>query len=121
MNTPNVRLGEVCRMDRRALPIAEAVAAGLSFVGMEHVDADTGRIRAGDGSRTGDGKGLSFLFNDQHVLFGKLRPYLRKIALPELQGCSSTELVPLCPNAERLDRGYLFHWLRKRSVKSACR
>jgi type I restriction enzyme S subunit len=109
-------LGDVCRMDRRTLPTAEAAKAGLEFVGMEHVNPDTGRIAIGYGSRTGDGKGLSFRFDGRHVLFGKLRPYLRKIALPEGEGCSSTELVPLLPDAKRLDRGYLFHWLRRSQV-----
>ncbi len=70
----------------------------------------------GNGSRTGDGRGLSFLFDCRHVLFGKLRPYLRKIALPESKGCSSTELIPLLPNPAYLDRGYLFYWLRRSEV-----
>jgi type I restriction enzyme S subunit len=109
-------LGEVCRMDRRTSPTAEAVNAGLSFVGMEHVNSETGQITLGNGSRTGEGKGLSFLFDGRHVLFGKLRPYLRKIALPEGEGCSSTELVPLLPDAKHLDRRYLFHWLRRPQV-----
>jgi type I restriction enzyme, S subunit len=90
--------------------------AGLPFVGMEHVNSDTGRVTLGNGSRTGDGRGLSFLFDCRHVLFGKLRPYLRKIALPESKGCSSTELIPLLPNPAYLDRGYLFYWLRRSEV-----
>jgi type I restriction enzyme, S subunit len=106
-------------MDRRTAPTAEAVSAGLKFVGMEHVDPDTGRITLGNGSRTGDGKGLSFLFDARHVLFGKLRPYLRKIALPMGKGCSSTELVPLLPDVRHLDRSYLFHWVRRPQVIDA--
>ena len=109
-------LGDVCRTDRRTSPTAEAIRAGLKFVGMEHVNSNSGRITAGNGSRTGDGKGQSFIFDSRHVLFGKLRPYLRKIALPDGDGCSSTELVPLLPDPRHLDRGYLFHWLRRSQV-----
>lgn len=116
MSDATTTLGDVCRMDRRTLPTAEAMRVGLKFVGMEHVDPDSGRITAGNGSRVGDGKAQSFLFDDRHVLFGKLRPYLRKIALPEGDGCSSTELVPLLPNPRHLNRGYLFHWLRRSNV-----
>jgi type I restriction enzyme S subunit len=103
-------------MDRRTTAASDALGRGLEFVGMEHVDPETGLIALGQGSRTGEGKGQAFLFDDRHVLFGKLRPYLRKIALPRQAGCASTELVPLLPDASRLDRGYLFHWLRRQAV-----
>jgi len=74
---------------------------------------------SGNGSRKGDGKGQAFLFDDRHILFGKLRPYLRKVAIPDTGGCSSTELVPLLPDSTRLDRAFLFHWARRRQVIDA--
>ena len=103
-------------MDRQTTLAADAISRGREFVGMEHVDPGTGRISVGSGSRTGDGKGQAFLFDSRHILFGKLRPYLRKIAIPEMAGCSSTELVPLLPDPEQLDRTYLFHWVRRHQV-----
>lgn len=119
MSVAAIELGRVCRLDRRVTAASEALSKGLEFVGMEHVDPESGRIVLGQGSRTGEGKGQAFLFDDRHVLFGKLRPYLRKIALPGQSGCASTELVPLLPDAARLDRGYLFHWVRRQHVIDA--
>ena len=116
MSIAAVELGSVCRMDRRTTAASDALGRGLEFVGMEHVDPETGQIVLGQGSRTGEGKGQAFLFDDRHVLFGKLRPYLRKIALPRQAGCASTELIPLLPDANRLDRGYLFNWVRRQTV-----
>ncbi len=116
MSIAAVELGSVCRMDRRTTAASQALGRGLEFVGMEHIDPETGQITLGQGSRTGEGKGQAFLFDDRHVLFGKLRPYLRKIALPCRPGCASTELVPLLPDTSRLDRGYLFHWVRRQAV-----
>jgi type I restriction enzyme S subunit len=116
MTAQAIELGQICRMDRRVTPIAKANIAGLEFVGMEHVDPNTGRISVSKGSRTGDGKGQAFLFDERHILFGKLRPYLRKIAIPNVKGCSSTELVPLLPNPKRLDRTFLYHWVRRQQV-----
>lgn len=116
MSASAVELKQVCELDRRTTSAAEAIKDGLDFVGMEHVDPNTGKIVVEKGSRTGDGKGQAFLFDNRHVLFGKLRPYLRKIALPEGNGCSSTELVPLLPDPRRLDRAYLFHWVRRAQV-----
>lgn len=116
MSIAAVELGSVCRMDRRTIAASDALGRGLEFVGMEHVDPETGQIAVGQGSRTGEGKGQAVLFDDRHVLFGKLRPYLRKIALPRQAGCASTELVPLLPDANRLDRSYLFHWVRRQAL-----
>jgi len=45
------------------------------------------------------------------VLYGKLRPYLNKVLVPEFDGKCSTEIVPLRPT-DRLVRRYLAYFLR---------
>lgn len=54
-------------------------------------------------------------FDERHVLYSKLRPYLNKVVLPEEQGLATTELVPLFPDKDRLDRKYLTYYLRSNS------
>lgn len=54
-------------------------------------------------------------FDDRHVLYSKLRPYLNKVVLPDEPGLCTTELVPLAPNPEVLDRAYLAHYLRSKA------
>ena len=56
-------------------------------------------------------KSNKFHFSDRHVLFGKLRPYLRKIARPEFSGVCSTDIIPILPKAG-VSRDYLFYFLR---------
>ena len=51
-------------------------------------------------------------FDERNVLYSKLRPYLNKVVLPDEQGLATTELVPLCPDENRLDRKYLAYYLR---------
>lgn len=51
-------------------------------------------------------------FDKRHVLYSKLRPYLNKVVLPDMQGLATTELVPLCPDPSRLDRKFLAYYLR---------
>jgi type I restriction enzyme S subunit len=46
-----------------------------------------------------------------HVLYGRLRPYLNKVLLPNFEGHCSTEIFPIKPKKNVLDRTYLFHWL----------
>lgn len=52
-----------------------------------------------------------FLFDDQAVLYSKIRPYLRKAARPDFAGLCSADVYPLTPVASRLDRDFLFHLL----------
>jgi type I restriction enzyme, S subunit len=44
------------------------------------------------------------------VLYGKLRPYLRKAFAPDFEGVSATDLLPLLPDENNLDRKFLV-WL----------
>lgn len=53
-------------------------------------------------------------FNEEYVLYSKLRPYLNKVVLPDTSGYCTTELVPIKPQ-EGIDRCYLCYLLRSSS------
>lgn len=108
-----VPLGELCDVDRRLVRPSDPDAARLPFVGVEHVAAGSGDIDLDSGSRVGSQKSAAFHFDPRHVLYGKLRPYLNKVATPAFAGRCSTELVPLLPR-EGIDRSFLAHLLRRR-------
>ena len=90
-------------------------ASNLPFVGVEHVVAGNGVIDFDSDSRVGSQKSAAFRFDARHVLYGKLRPYLNKVATPDFAGKCSTELIPLLPR-EDVDRNYLAHLLRRRET-----
>lgn len=113
-----VHLGEICKQDRRGIRSDDPVAAGIPFIGVEQVESGSGEISLSSGSRTGEGKSTSFLFDDRHVLYGKLRPYLNKVAVPPFAGRCSTELVPLIPSSG-VTREYLALLLRRRKTIDA--
>ena len=79
-------------------------AKRLRFLGMENIGHPPFELVAGINSN--QGTGTSFYYTENHVLYGKLRPYLKKVYLPNLPGRCSTELVPLLPN-DNMDREYL--------------
>jgi type I restriction enzyme S subunit len=56
-------------------------------------------------------KSAKFRFSPAHILYGKLRPYLGKVVRPDISGICSTDILPILPG-DRLDRGFLFHFLR---------
>ena len=115
MTSPLVPLGELCDMDRRGLRPDDPVAAPLPLLGVENVDSDTGALNLDAGSRVGDGKSTSFRFDERHVLYAKLRPYLNKVATPEFAGRCSTELVPLLPRPG-VERQFLAYLLRRKET-----
>lgn len=49
-------------------------------------------------------------FNDNHVLYCKLRPYLNKVVMPEFSGIASSELLVFEPK-EEISREYLYQYL----------
>jgi type I restriction enzyme S subunit len=105
-----VSLREVCSQSR------DQIRAGdhpeLKYIGLESIESGTGEFVGGDLSKTPETpRATSFHFDTRHVLYGKLRPYLNKVAVPEFEGKCSTELVPLLPS-EGLDRRYLAYFLR---------
>lgn len=89
----------------------EDIKAGTLFVGLEHIEAG-GRILGVETVTSGDIASTKFGFDEGHVLYGKLRPYLSKIALPDFAGICSTDILPIRPGPD-LDRSYLAHFLRQ--------
>lgn len=110
---PLVPLGEIAEIDREGIA-PELIHAGTKYLGLEHIEAG-GRIL--DVATVGEGEIAStkFRFGSNHLLFGKLRPYLAKIALPDFAGVCSTDILPVLPG-DRLDRRYLAHFLRQPSM-----
>ncbi len=102
-------LDQVAKIDRTVA--SEAECATLPYVGLEHIEKETGRF-----AREFDGKpetllATKFRFTPKHVLYGKLRPYLNKVALPPFDGVCTTEILPILPDENELDRTYLWAFL----------
>ncbi len=112
---PVIQLGELCEMDRRGLQPDDPEAARLPFVGVENVVSGTGSLDFDTDSRVGNQRSTSFRFDERHVLYAKLRPYLNKVATPGFAGRCSPELVPLLPR-EGADRDFLAHLLRREEI-----
>lgn len=58
-----------------------------NYLGLAHVQSNTGELTNADDIATGD----CFTFQNQDVLFARLRPYLNKVYRAEMDGCCSPE------------------------------
>ena len=97
------RFGDVCEFDK-----AQGVHRGLPYVGLEHIESHTARFIGSNEPLTV--KSSTFKFTTEHVLYGRLRPYLNKVLAPDFKGHCSTEIFPIKP-ASQLSREYLLYWL----------
>ena len=97
------KLGDVCAFDK-----AQGIHHGLPYVGLEHIESHTARFIGSSEAQTV--KSSTFRFSDEHILYGRLRPYLNKALVPDFEGHCSTEIFPLKPSPE-LSRAYLLYWL----------
>lgn len=109
-------LGELCKQERRAASANSATAQRLPYLSLENIESGTGRLIA-LGQEENGGRSTTFLFDSRHVLYGKLRPYLNKVALPDAEGRCTTELIPLLPQG--VDRVWLAWLLRRQETVDA--
>lgn len=54
-------------------------------------------------------------FDTTNVLYSKLRPYLNKVVIPNQVGYATSEMIPLQPINEIINRYYLAYMLRSKS------
>ncbi len=114
-------IGELCAEDRTIVEPASELARALPYLGMEHVESITGSILRDVATTMIEGRSTTFRFDSRHVLYGKLRPYLNKVALPNFDGRCTTELIPLLPGAG-VSRDFLAWLLRRpQTVEAAMR
>lgn len=102
-----VALQDVATIEREIVEPSQ-ITAGTLFVGLENIESG-GRFVGVRPVDSGELASSKFVFTRRHVLYGKLRPYLAKIARPDFEGICSTDILPVLPGPD-LDRGYLT-WL----------
>ena len=93
--------------------VDECMPIGL-YVAMENVESWTGKIINSDNSTAFAGPAKRFRKRD--VLFGKLRPYLAKVARPNRSGVCVSEFFVLRPSVIGILAQYLQYWCLSKAV-----
>lgn len=100
----SVPLGKVATIERETVEASD-IRPGSLYVGLENIESG-GRFVNVRPVNAGELASNKFKFTADHLLYGKLRPYLAKIARPNFDGICSTDILPVLPSPD-LDRGYL--------------
>ncbi|MEQ1904894.1 MAG: restriction endonuclease subunit S [Pirellulaceae bacterium] len=113
--SPSTRKAGLTREEFRIDEIATKRAEGFSGISsearrcleLEHIEPETGFILAETNTAETDSTKLEF--SETSVLFGKLRPYLRKFAFPGFHGVCSSEFWVLDAKRSVCLPQYLFY------------
>lgn len=97
------KLHEVACIDKH-----QGMHIGVPYIGMENIQSHTTQLISG-AVLVEEVKSSTFKFNETHLLYGRLRPYLNKVYAPDFIGHCSTEIFPIKPFSNLL-RDYLKYW-----------
>lgn len=96
--------GEMAVLARNTVEPFEV--AGLPYIGLEHIAEGT--LALADVGIAEDATSAKLRFRTGDILFGKLRPYFRKVVRAPFEGICSTDIWVVQPR-EGVDAGYLFY------------
>jgi len=102
MTVGKFELGQLAWIDANLVNPTLVQYRNLPHISAEHICSVTGELR---GVKTALADGMTsskYLFQAGDVLYSKLRPYLRKAAIPEYAGLCSADMYPLKIDTERL-------------------
>ena len=82
------------------------------LLNLDAIESQTGNVLFKQRVRSAEINASTVYFTTENILYSKLRPYLNKVVMPDEDGIATSELIPMCPQADKLDRTYLCYWLR---------
>ena len=82
------------------------------LLNLDAVEPQTGTVLFKHRVQSGEINASTVYFTTENVLYSKLRPYLNKVVMPDEDGVATSEMIPMYPLADRLNRAYLCYWLR---------
>jgi type I restriction enzyme S subunit len=82
-----VKLGEVADLSKIPWKVGDK---NLPYIGLEHIEEN--KLRLSGVGNSNDITSNKFLFTENEFLFGKLRPYFRKLYKPKFKGICSTDI-----------------------------
>lgn len=105
-----VILSDVCEINTKLVDPRERPYLSQFHVGAANIEKGTGKLF---GLKTADEERLissKFPFDEDTILYSKIRPYLMKVARPNFYGVCSADVYPL-KVGDDLDKDYLFYLL----------
>ena len=104
-----VKFGEVALVDAPMVDPREDEYLDMLHIGPDRIEKATGRLLPALTAREENLISKKFLFDNKYVLYSKIRPYLKKCALPHFEGLCSADMYPIRPINQKTTREFI--WL----------
>ena len=111
MEWDKVALNELCDFKKTSVK-PEEIETGDTYIGLECIEKQTGKILERFIVEAGEIKSNKFWFDSNYILYGKLRPYLNKVANPDFEGVCSTDIIPIRPILKNTVKEFIISLLR---------
>lgn len=85
--------------------------ANFYQVGSERIEANTGRITELKTAKELNITSGNYLFTEDDIIYSKIRPYFKKVAIPNFKGLCSADIYPLRVKNDLILKEYLFYYL----------
>jgi len=84
------------------------------LLNLDMIESNTGNIISVNLVEKKEIGNSTVVFSEENVLYSKLRPYLNKVIIPFSSGYATSELLPLLPKKNVLDKTFLVQLLRSK-------
>ena len=101
---PTVPLGSLCSLGGS---ITREVNLDLPYFGADSIESNSGKLLKTETAHTQGVNGPVYEFVGERLLYSKIRPYLNKLAIVNLEGYCSSDMYPLLPDQSKIDIFYL--------------
>jgi len=112
-------LGDLVRVRKESVNPSALGAEPVVCLGLEHVTSRTGSVTKPEPVPAHTLKSVKVVFHAGDILYGKLRPYLAKVALTDFSAIGTTEFVVLEVVDEAVQPDYLARVLRSAEFTEA--
>jgi type I restriction enzyme, S subunit len=114
MSSDSLLFGDCAKLIRSS--ISPNNYPNTPYIGLEHIGQETLMLQGHSYGRDVDSQKNQFTKGD--ILFGKLRPYFRKVIIAPFSGMCSTDIWVVQPK-KNVDRDFLFYWMASKDFVDA--
>ncbi|OBU15786.1 hypothetical protein AYY20_07520 [Photobacterium aquimaris] len=107
-DTDRIMFGDVTILDAKMVDPREEEYLDLLHIGPDRIEKNTGKLLPALTAREEMLISKKFLFDSQYVLYSKIRPYLRKTALPDFSALCSADMYPIKPIGGKSTREFIW-------------
>jgi type I restriction enzyme S subunit len=104
-------LGEIVEIASGQIDPKEPPYCDLPQIGSENIESDSGKIMNVKSAREKGVISGNYVFDENDILYSKIRPALNKVAAPNFKGICSADIYPIRPANGSLLRSYLLFLL----------